>query len=696
MSMDAATLFKEEAAELLADMEQMLLELEGDPTSGECIAKVFRDIHTIKGSGAMFGYTELARFAHDVETIFDKIRSGELGLDSELLGLTLQAEDHISRLLASTEASAEDVSASDELLLKFRPYLGGEAAPSPQQAPQEKGEDKHDKRRFDPSAARTYLIRYCPAPGTFMSGTDPLGLMSELSELGRAWCVMQTQKIPMLDVLDPTVSYVCWDILLITDKGMDAIRDVFIFVEDDHGVSMDELRPEPVRGSDVPVFLGMLEKGGAKSFEELRDELAAWIAEKVSMRAAAKPPAAEAASAASIRVDSARLDQMVNLVGELVIVQSRLSQAATNSAAANLRSIAEDLQRLSSEMRDHTLGIRMIPIGSIYGTLRRLVRDLCQSMGKDAAFFGQGAQTELDKNVIDQLKDPLVHILRNSIDHGIESPEDRAAAGKPEKGSIVLDAVHSSGSILITITDDGKGIDAARVKAKAIEKGLLSPGDNPSDKEVLNLIFAPGFSTAQKITNVSGRGVGMDVVKKNIESLRGSVDIESTPGQGCKLSIRLPLTLAIIDGLQVRVGDEFYVLPLTAIEACQERFLDGSPPSVGSMEYKGELIPCVSVRKLLAVPGEQPRYERIVVTSSENKYVGLAVDAVVGQQQAVIKPLAEVLGGVKFIAGTTVNGDGGVSVILDVPNLVGFAQDQSKGVATRSADLLSSVDLPAG
>ncbi|MFZ5428474.1 MAG: chemotaxis protein CheA [Thermodesulfobacteriota bacterium] len=676
MSMDAASLFKEEAAELLADMEQMLLELEGDPASGECIAKVFRDIHTIKGSGAMFGYTELARFAHDVETVFDKIRSGELALDAELLGLTLQAKDHIGRLLASPEAGGDDVAVSDELLSRFRPYLGG-ASPSPAKEAKAGETGRSDGRRFDPSSARTYLIRYRPSPSTFLSGTDPLGLMNELSELGRAWSVMQTGGIPSLDALDPTTAYVSWDILLVSDKGLDAIRDVFIFVEDEQGVHVDEIRPEPVRGSDVPVFLGMMEKGGGKSFEELRDEIAAWIAEKVSMRAVSKPQAAADASAASIRVDSARLDQLVNLVGELVIVQSRLTQAANGSGDANLRSIAEDLQRLSSEMRDHTLGIRMIPIGSIYGTLRRLVRDLCQNMGKEAAFFGQGAQTELDKNVIDQLKDPLVHILRNSIDHGIETPEERAAAGKPEKGSIVLDAVHSSGSILITITDDGKGIDAERVKAKAIEKGLISASDPLTDKEILNLIFAPGFSTAQKITNVSGRGVGMDVVKKNIESLRGSVDIESTPGKGCRLSIRLPLTLAIIDGLQVRVGREFFVLPLTAIEACQERFVEAPPPKVGSMEYKGELIPCVSVRKLLSVPGEQPGYERIVVTSSENKYVGLAVDAVVGQQQAVIKPLSEVLGGVKFIAGTTVNGDGGVSVILDVPNLVGFAQSQS-------------------
>ena len=671
MSMDAATLFKEEAAELLADLEQMLLELENDPGNAECIGKVFRDIHTIKGSGAMFGYVELARFSHDVETVFDKVRSGELELDGELLGLTLAAKDHIGRLLSSPEADPQDVAASDDILARLRPYLGGaRQADSPGAAEQTR---LHDKRRFNPSAAKTYLVRYRPAANTFMSGTDPVRLMAELQDLGRLWSIFRPEGIPPLESLDPVMVFGWWDILLISDKGLDAIQDVFIFVADDHGVKADEVRPEAIRGADVPVFLKMMQEGGEKKFEALRDEIAAWIAEKVSQRAVTREPAAETQATASIRVDSGRLDALVNLVGEMVIVQSRLSQAAATSGDAGLRSIAEDLQRLSSEMRDHTLGIRMVPIGSIYGTMRRLVRDLCQNMGKSVAFYGLGAQTELDKNVIDQLKDPLVHILRNSIDHGIEDPEARAAAGKPQKGSITLDATHSGGNILITIADDGKGIDVARVKAKALEKGLLAPTDTPSDKDILNLIFAPGFSTAKAVTNVSGRGVGMDVVKKNIESLRGTVEIDSTPGLGCRLTIRLPLTLAIIDGLQVRVGAEFFVLPLSAVEACQERFLEAAPPVVGSMEYKGELIPCVSVRSLLEVPGQQPGYERIVVTGVEGKWVGLAVDAVVGQQQAVIKPLSEALGGVRFIAGTTVNGDGGISVILDVANLIGFA-----------------------
>lgn len=684
MSNDPATTYREEAAELLEIIEQSLLELESDPGDEEGIAKVFRAMHTIKGSGSMFGFDQLARFTHEVETVFDRVRAGTIPLDKDLLTLTLTAKDHIQTLLNDTKVTKEDVALSNELITKFRAYLrpvdtAAAAEPTGTGAPA-------TGKPFAPSAARTWLVRYRPAANTFMSGTDPFGLMAELEELGRAWSVFRPGSIPSLEALDPEIAYGWWDILLITDKGLDAIKDVFIFVEDDNGVDIAEIHSEPVRESDIPLLVRMVAETDGKSHLDILNTLRLWIASKISLRAPkaesaeARPVDGKEAQAAisSIRVDSARLDVLVNLVGELVIVQSRLSQAAQGSDNATLKSIAEELQRLSAEMRDQALGIRMIPIGSIYSTMRRLVRDLCESIGKSAAFTGLGAQTELDKNVIDQLKDPLVHILRNSIDHGIETPEARLACGKAEKGNIVLDAVHSGGNIVITITDDGAGINAERVRAKAMEKGLIAPGDELGDKEIVNLIFAPGFSTAQTVTSVSGRGVGMDVVKRNIENLRGTVEIESVQGKGTTMTIRLPLTLAIIDGLHVRVGPELYVLPLSAIEACQERFIRQPPPAVGSMEYRGGLIPCVSIRRLLEVPGPQPDYERIIVAGVDNKWVGLAVDAVLGQQQAVIKPLADVFSGLRFIAGTTVTGDGGVSVILDVPNLVSYAFEKQR------------------
>jgi two-component system chemotaxis sensor kinase CheA len=693
MTFDAAKVYREEARELLEDMEHTLLELETDPADQNHIARVFRAIHTIKGSGSMFGFDELARFSHDVETVFDKVRAGEIALDRELLSLTLEAKDHIHALLAVTTPGEAEKARSDELIGLFRSYLEsrglagtagtGGTGPTAGAA----GTDFPEPGAYDPSRAKTWLIRYRPAPNTFLTGTDPMGLIAEMADLGSLHPVFRAGGIPSLEQLDPQMAHGWWDFLLITDRGIDAIRDVFIFVEDENGLEYGEIHAEPIRGADIEALMELIEAGAELRHQELRSRLSNWIADKVNQRATAKagaaapagPPATEAPAASSIRVDSQRLDDLVNLVGELVTVQARLTQAVGSMGDGPLRSIAEDLQRLSTEMRDQALGIRMVPIGSTFGTLRRLVRDLCESMGKKAEFVGLGSQTELDKNVIDQLKDPLVHILRNSVDHGLESPEVRLAAGKPEKGNVTLDAVHSGGQIVITISDDGAGIDPAKIRQKAIEKGLIAQTDELADKELLNLVFAPGFSTAQKVSSVSGRGVGMDVVKKNIENLRGSVTISSVVGQGTTQIIRLPLTLAIIDGLHVMVGPECYVLPLTALEACQERFLDEEPPVVGSMEHRGTLIPCLSLRKLLGVPGDQPNYERIIVARVDNDLVGLAVDVVVGQQQAVIKPLSDMIEGVRFVAGTTVTGDGDISVILDVTNLVGFALEGWRG-----------------
>jgi two-component system chemotaxis sensor kinase CheA len=316
----------------------------------------------------------------------------------------------------------------------------------------------------------------------------------------------------------------------------------------------------------------------------------------------------------------------------------------------------------------------MLPFGTTFGALRRLVRDLAESLGREVEFITEGAETELDKTVIDRLKDPLMHILRNAIDHGLEPAEQRRAAGKPEAGTVRLSAHHESGDVIIRVRDDGRGIDPARVRAKAVERGLIAPDADLGDKEIFALLFEPGFSTAEQVSEVSGRGVGMDVVKKSIDALRGSVDIDSEPGTGTCLSVRLPLTLAIIDGLNVCIGDESFILPLATVESCQERFVDnGGPKELDVIERMGRMIPCISLRRMLDVPGEQPEYERIIVAGVDGSYVGLAVDTVVGRQQAVIKSMDEIYKDLDWISGTTINGDGGISLILDVPQLVRHA-----------------------
>ncbi|WP_243363016.1 chemotaxis protein CheA [Fundidesulfovibrio terrae] len=688
MSADIGKLtFLDEARELLTEIEESLLALESSPDDSGEVARLFRAMHTIKGSGAMFGFDEVARVTHEVETVFDKVRSGSLPLTTDLLSLTLEAKDHIQGLL-DVEDTSPFKERSDSLIARFR-LAGGEAPPQAQASPT--GEAEADGRRgISPENAKTYWVRYRPAPNTFLNGTNPLALLEELSGLGRIWIRYHDTDIPALEALDPELAYCWWDLLLVTDKGEDAIKDVFIFVEDEGGIAISLISDLAMRGGDSEELMNMIEASRDLGRAAVTDKLSTILASKMTLRGTGvgvvsaqrrsetQERAASSVQSSSIRVDGVRLDNLVNLVGELVIVQSRLSQAVLNKNQQSVRNIAEELQRLTSEMRDYALGIRMVPIGTMYSTLHRLVRDLSTSLGKRIEFVGEGADTELDKNVIDKLKDPLVHMLRNSVDHGIESPEKRLAAGKPENGTITLKAGHESGNVVITIQDDGGGIDAEAVRQKALDAGVIAPDAELTPKQIYDLLFLPGLSTAKTVSSVSGRGVGMDVVRKNIDALRGGITLDSAPGEGTTVTVRLPLTLAIIDGLQFRVGKEFFIIPLPMIQACQERRVTGAEKEVDVIEMRGDLIPCLSVRKMLNIPGSPPAYERIIIAGVDGSLVGLAVDAVVGQQQAVIKRLSRIYQDVNWVSGTTINGDGGISLILDVPHLVRFAAEHFK------------------
>jgi len=685
----AAQTFRDEANELLSDLEEALLELEGNPSDMDCIGRVFRALHTIKGSGAMFGFEEIARFTHEVETLFDKVRNKEMALTREMLTLTLLAKDHISILLARDPAMR--LESSDELLNQFRAVMSGSRAAGRTDADEPSGSGETqgpgEVAKGD-HAPEVYWIRYLPIADTMAGGTHPLSLIKELQEQGGAHVVVHADAIPLLGDIVPENVYMWWDILLNSEFGENAIHDVFIFVEDDGGLDIKKLGDGKVRAADLANLAEVFQAKKHASFEELGLSLGDQFAQLVKHISTEKLKAQEArekaaqakadqvapGASASIRVDSSRLDKLVNMVGELVIVQSRLSQVVRGHHDPVLSQIAEDLERLTDEMRDNALSIRMVPFGSTFSGFRRLVRDLSNSLVKEVNFVTEGKDTELDKTVIDKLKDPLMHILRNSIDHGLESAEDRVRLGKSEVGLVKLSARHSSGEVVIEVEDDGKGIDVERVRRKGVERGLIPPDAEIPDKEIFNLIFEPGFSTAQTVSNVSGRGVGMDVVRRSIDSLRGAVQVDSKAGKGTTITVRLPLTLAIIDGLLVRIANESFILPLATVEACQERFVTSEDlKELEAMEYMGRMTPCVSLRKMLRVPGKQPRYERIIIAGVDGAYVGLAVDQVVGRQQAVIKSLDETCKNVTWISGTTINGDGGISLILDVPQLVRYA-----------------------
>ena len=685
--------FYEEAGDLLPELESALLELEETPGDSELVNRVFRALHTIKGSGAMFGFDAVADFTHEVETVFDMVRNGDLQVTTHLLDLTLQAKDHIQRLLYDPDSI--DTDRAQQLLDGF-----GRFAPARETST--RAQDGSPKTgTSNGSTEMIYRIRFKPGANIFATGTDPLNLIDELAELGRAHVIAHTDDIPMLSDLDPESCNLWWDVILTTSQGKDAIRDVFIFVEDeseiviqviDEGEALGDEELATRRLGEILVERGdlshselhqvlisqkplgaMLSERGLVSDQEVHSALV----EQSAVREARQERKQQDA-VSSIRVSAAKLDQLVDLVGELVIAQARLSQTVGGLENQELNSISEEIERLSDELRDSTLGIRMLPIGSTFSRFRRVVRDLSSDLGKEIELETEGADTELDKTVIERLGDPLVHLLRNAIDHGIEAPGERERAGKPRQGKVTLSAMHSGGNVLICITDDGQGMDLDRLRQKAVERGIISDGADLSDKEVTNLIFAPGFSTASKVTDVSGRGVGMDVVRSNIESLRGSVEIESQPGQGCTVRVKLPLTLAIIDGLQVQVGEDFFVLPLHVVEECIERKREETDESRGQefVQLRGEIVPFVRLRQWFMSNGVRPDIEQIVVVSAEGKRIGLVVDEVIGQFQTVIKSLSKVYRDVEGISGATIRGDGSMALIIDTDQLIQSVEDE--------------------
>ncbi len=544
----------------------------------------------------------------------------------------------------------------------------------------------------------TYRVRFRPDQSLFKQGVQPQFLLGELSRLGDSITVAQLDNVPSLVEIDPENCFVYWDIILTTDQDEDAIRDVFIFVEDDCELIVQEIddgsqfdqQEDYKRLGEILVERGDLTQDDLEKYlkekkrlgEALVDEGAveggkvkSALIEQQRVQNLRKERKAHDAME-SIRVKSDRLDKLVNLVGEMVTVQARLSQFAGNRIDADLMAIAEEVERLTWDLRDQVLNIRMLPIGGTFTRFKRLVRDLGAELGKDVMLLTEGGETELDKTVIDQLNDPLVHLVRNSIGHGIESPDVRVAIGKPRKGRITLSAKHSGANVVLTISDDGAGLDLERIRAKGIEKGLVAAQAELSERDIYNLIFEPGFSTAAEVSSVSGRGVGMDVVRQAVDSLRGTMEVRSEKGQGTTFIVKLPLTLAIIDGLLIDISSENYILPLSAVEECIELTRESSEQSHGRnlVKVRGEIIPYVRLRDEFRINGQCPEIEQIVIVNLEGARVGFVVDHVVGEHQTVIKNLGRMYQDADGISGATILGDGRVALILDLPQLAEKAE----------------------
>ena len=696
MMEQAIATYRDESGELLAELENSLLDLEETPDDKNLIDRVFRAMHTIKGSGAMFGFDEIAAFTHEVETVFDMVRNGKMTVTKRLLDLTLKSRDHIFSLLNISVGEEVDRCHGDEIISGLRQLL-------PQlEVPGKISSDEPSVTVENQVYESTWRIRFRPSANILIYGGNPISLIDELCRLGTAHVVAQFDEIPPLDDLVPENCSIYWDVILTSSCGENAIRDVFIFVEDDSEVRIELIDSSGLIDRDQGYKkLGeiLVERGDLspvemqkvlmlqKRFGELLVEQGIVTQEKVqsalveqqhvkSVRKERIEVPQQQEAAASIRVPAERLDQLINLVGEMVTVQAHLSQVSLAGGDPVFIAISEEVERLTNELRDTALTIRMLPIGSTFSKFKRLVRDLSQELGKEIELETFGAETELDKTVIEKLNDPLVHILRNSIDHGIEMPEARRAAGKSSAGTVYLGAEHSGDSVLITIRDDGAGLNRDTIRAKAIERGLLQPHSDVSDREIYAQIFAPGFSTATSVTSVSGRGVGMDVVKRGVEGLRGQISVDSMRGSGTTITLKIPLTLAIIDSLMVMIGNEHFVLPLAAVEECVELTSEDVRNSHGNKLaiVRGNLIPFISLREQFAIKGERPGIEQIVVASVRGKRIGFVVDGVVGQHQTVIKPLGRMYQDVGGISGATIMGDGSVALILDLNVLTELAE----------------------
>ncbi|QDZ13067.1 chemotaxis protein CheA [Devosia ginsengisoli] len=660
---DPTETFRQEARELLEQLELGLLDLEQNPANDDLINSTFRALHTIKGSGAMFGFTAVAAFVHEFETAFDQVRKGNSPATSELIAVALDAKDHIHKLIEQPEAPQ---AGGEAILEALRIVLS--AADVEADTPVEV---ETPEPVAAPATAGRWRIRFRLPGDALVYGTNPLLLLDEIKAIGPCTIVALTDTIPPLDVIDPEVPYMGWQVDLTADDPRAAIDDVFLFLKDGMELSVEPLSdeeaaaPAPVAvqaaPKPVPVAAPAKPAKAPKAAKPVEKEL---------------PASAERAASSSMRVDAERLDELMDRVGELVIAQARLTQIAAMSSDGNLKTIAEELERLSSGLRDTTMGIRMVPIGTLFSRFRRLIHDLSRDLGKEIEFITSGEDTELDKTMIERLADPLVHLIRNSVDHGLEPAEKRLAAGKAAKGTVRLSAVYAGAEVAISVTDDGAGLNADRIRAKAEEAGLLAPDAKIADQDLWQMIFAPGFSTAKEVTSLSGRGVGMDVVKRTIDGLRGSIDVATTPGSGSTMTLRLPLTLAIIDGMLVRVGNGRYTIPLAAVEECVElpEGIEANARGRNFLDIRGSLVPFLRLREVFGTKAPAEPHQKVVIVSSGEGRVGLVVDQIIGNNQTVIKQLSKLHSSIKSFSGATILGDGTVALILDTAHLVQFGQ----------------------
>lgn len=715
---EALPAFISEAQEQIEMLEQLLLQLEDAPDDNELLGALFRCAHTVKGSAGIFGLDRVVAFTHHVETLLDRLRDGLVALTPELSTLLLQCNDQIRVLIAAAQdPQADDADAAQAraaLVVRLQGASGGETADA-LAVP-------HTAALASPTAGmRRWHLWVKFGEDTYRNGMDPLAILTYVRGLGAIpRLVCDLKGVPALESVDPESCHLGFHFSLDTAATRQEIEAAFSFVRDDCTLHVTEpnatphdfaqlieAMPDNQRLGDILVSVGAISRGQLE--QALKEQAAAsalghvqalgeilrtksGLSSQVVDAAlqkqskqrdggAAAPPTASDDNR-FIRVQADRLDAVINLLGELVIAGAGASLLARQTRQGALIEATAQIGSLVEEIRNGTLQLRMVPIGETFSRFRRVVRDTAAELGKDVTLEIVGGETELDKSVVERIADPLMHLVRNALDHGLETPEQRAEVGKPPQGKLTLSACHESGSILIRILDDGRGIQRDKVLQRAWDRGLVEPGVTPPESDILKLIFEPGFSTAEKVTNLSGRGVGMDVVRRNIEALRGSVNIFSEPGEGSRIEIRLPLTLAIIDGFLVGVGPSKFIFPLDAVvEVIENRLTETALEAGGRsiVELRGQVLPVVSLRALYALDSPEPERSSVVVIQSNGRRYGVMVDGLLGQHQTVIKPLGRMFRSLRGMSGSSILGNGEVALIFDVGSLCQLAEQPPPG-----------------
>ena len=695
-----------ESREMLEAMETALLGLahtEGDERA-ESINAIFRAAHTIKGSAGLFGLDQIVEFTHVVESVLDHVRDGKVAIEDDLLTLLLSCGDHIGTLIDITESTRADpdesvAQAGKPLLARLSVYLEAPPSQALPSATLVVETDPADFARMGHHGINTdnWHISLRFGRDVLRNGMDPLSFIRYLNTMGEIVGIVTLHDgLPLADEMDPESCYLGFEISFKSAATKGAIEGAFEFVLDDcllhivppnslasEYIAMIQALPEgPARLGEILVRCGTLTAHELESALALqaKSEQSAPIGEILVEQGRVQPAVVEAAlskqkqgkdskaqESQSIRVDADKLDHLINLVGELIIAAAGANLVARSTRILELQESHSTLANLVEEVRDSALQLRMVKVGGTFSRFQRVVHDVSREIGKDIGLIVNGEDTELDKTVVEKIADPLMHLVRNAIDHGIEAADVRIARGKPAKGTVKLNAYHDSGSIVIEVGDDGGGLNRERILAKALERGLIESGKSLSDSEIYGLIFEPGFSTAEQVTNLSGRGVGMDVVKRNITALRGSVAINSAEGVGTTVSVRLPLTLAIINGFQVGVGQSVFVVPLDMIEEC---VAFSAEEGHDYTNLRGQVLPFIRLRDLFDVDGQRGSRENIVVVKHAGQKFGLVVDTLLGEAQTVIKPLSKMFAQVQGISGSSILGSGDVALILNVPALM--------------------------